>query len=41
MYLTKSRFKTGLSCPTKLCYETNPLDFVNHDDVNEFVQGKL
>ena len=39
MYLTKSRFKTGLSCPTKLYYESNPQDFVNNDDVNEFMQA--
>jgi hypothetical protein len=27
MYLTKSRFKIGISCPTKLYYESNPQQF--------------
>ena len=39
MYLTKSRFKTGLSCPTKLYYQSNPNDFDNNHDENEFMQA--
>ena len=39
MYLTKSRFKIGISCPTKLYYEVHPNDFHNTDDGNEFMKA--
>ena len=39
MYLTKSRFKIGISCPTKLYYEMHPNDFHNNDDENEFMKA--
>ena len=39
MYLTKSRFKIGISCPTKLYYEVHPDDFHNNDDGNEFMKA--
>jgi hypothetical protein len=39
MYLTKSRFKIGISCPTKLYYASHPHDFHNNDDGNEFMQA--
>ena len=39
MYLTKSRFKIGISCPTKLYYESNSQQFDNNDDVNEFMKA--
>ena len=39
MYLTKSRFKIGISCPTKLYYEVHPDDFQNNDDGNEFMKA--
>jgi len=39
LYLTKSRFKIGISCPTKLYYESNPQQFENNDDVNEFMKA--
>jgi hypothetical protein len=39
MYLTKSRFKIGISCPTKLYYAAHPIDFHNNDEENEFMQA--
>jgi hypothetical protein len=39
LYLTKSRFKIGISCPTKLYYESNSQQFDNNDDVNEFMKA--
>ena len=39
MYLTKSRFKIGISCPTKLFYASHPHDYHNNDDGNEFMQA--
>jgi hypothetical protein len=39
MYLTKSRFKIGMSCPTKLYFESNSLQFDNNDDGNEFMKA--
>ena len=39
MYLTKSRFKIGLSCPTKLYYDSFPKDYHNNDEGNEFMQA--
>ena len=38
MYLTKSRFKTGMSCPTKLYYESSE-KYENNDDGNEFMKA--
>jgi len=38
MYLTKSRFKIGLSCPTKLYYESSD-KYENYDDGNEFMKA--
>jgi hypothetical protein len=38
MYLTKSRFKTGMSCPTKLYYESSD-KYENNDDGNEFMKA--
>ena len=40
MYLTKSRFKTGMSCPTKLYYESSD-KYENNDDGNDFMKGML
>ncbi len=39
MYLTKSRFKIGISCPTKLYYESNSHEFDNNDNANEFMKA--
>ena len=39
MYLTKSRFKIGMSCPTKLYYNSHPDDYDNNDDGNEFMKA--
>ena len=39
MYLTKSSFKIGLSCPTKLYYDSFPKDYHNNDEGNEFMQA--
>ena len=36
MYLTKSRFKIGMSCPTKLYYESKPDEFDNKDADMDF-----
>jgi len=38
MYLTKSRFKIGMSCPTKLYYESSA-KYENNDDGNEFMKA--
>jgi len=38
MYLTKSRFKIGMSCPTKLYYESSD-NYENNDDGNEFMKA--
>ena len=38
MYLTKSRFKIGMSCPTKLYYESSD-KYENNDDGNEFMKA--
>ena len=38
MYLTKSRFKIGMSCPTKLYYESSE-KYENYDDGNEFMKA--
>ena len=38
MYLTKSRFKIGISCPTKLYYDTSE-NYKNSDDGNEFMKA--
>jgi hypothetical protein len=38
-YLTKSRFKIGMSCPTKLYFESNSSQFDNNDDGNEFMKA--
>jgi len=38
MYLTKSRFKTGMSCPTKLYYESSD-KYENNDDGNDFMKA--
>ncbi|MBT7817600.1 MAG: hypothetical protein HN566_12765, partial [Polaribacter sp.] len=38
MYLTKSRFKIGMSCPTKLYYESSD-QYENNDDGNEFMKA--
>jgi len=38
MYLTKSRFKTGMSCPTKLYYESSE-KYENNDVSNEFMKA--
>ena len=37
-YLTKSRFKTGVSCPTKLYYDSSE-KFIDNDDGNEFMKA--
>jgi hypothetical protein len=37
-YLTKSRFKIGMSCPTKLYYELSD-NYENNDDGNEFIKA--
>ena len=39
MYLTKSRFKIGVSCPTKLYYASKPEKFDNKDRDNEFMRA--
>ena len=39
MYLTKSRFKVGISCPTKLFFESNTSKFDNNDSDNEFIES--
>ena len=39
MYLTKSRFKLGISCPTKLFFESNNSKFDNNDSDNEFIES--
>jgi len=38
MYLTKSRFKTGVSCPTKLYYDSSE-KYIDNDDGNEFMKA--
>jgi hypothetical protein len=38
MYLTKSRFKIGMSCPTKLYYDSSD-NYENNDDSNEFMKA--
>ncbi len=38
MYLTKSRFKIGMSCPTKLYYESSD-QYKNNDAGNEFMKA--
>ena len=38
MYLTKSRFNIGMSCPTKLYYESSD-NYANSDDGNEFMKA--
>jgi len=35
-HLTKSRFKIGMSCPTKLYYESSD-KYDNNDDCNELM----
>ena len=37
-YLTKSRFKSALECPTKLFYTSND-DYANTMDENEFLMA--
>jgi hypothetical protein len=37
--LTKSLFKTGTSCPTKLFYSRKPDQFPDKNDDNEFMKG--
>ena len=37
-YLTKSRFKLALDCPTKLYYSRNPL-YENSSETDSFLQG--
>ena len=37
-YLTKSRFKTGVSCPTKLYYDSSE-KYIDNDDGNEFMKA--
>ena len=39
MFLTKSRFNIGISCPTKLFYESNPEQFDDSDAGNEFIKA--
>jgi hypothetical protein len=39
LYLTKSRFKIGVSCPTKLYYASKPDEFDNKDRDNEFMRA--
>ncbi len=36
--LSKSRFKVGLQCPTKLYYNSNP-EYANSNDQNEFLKA--
>ncbi|MFL0147945.1 hypothetical protein V2598_06395 [Tenacibaculum maritimum] len=37
-YLTKSRFKLALDCPTKLYYTRNPI-YENSSETDSFLQG--
>ncbi len=38
-YLTKSLFKTGISCPTKLFYTRKPEEFPDKQANNDFLKG--
>ena len=38
-YLTKSRFKLGIECPTKLYYTSKPDQFVNTKQEDEFLRA--
>ncbi len=40
-YLTKSRFKIGMSCPTKLYFESNSSQFDNDDDLKAAIEEDL
>ena len=39
MFLTKSRFNLGITCPTKLYFDSNPLQFENNDNGNDFMKA--